>query len=84
MSHSRAELMIIIESHSHLESNPMSSQVALLEVDKVSYGYGHHASRRGGGLVVDDLSFRLHAGEIACLLGSSGCGKTTALRLIAG
>ncbi len=84
MSHSRAELMIIIESHSHLESNPMSSQVALLEVDKVSYGYGHHAGRRVGGLVVDDLSFCLRAGEIACLLGSSGCGKTTALRLIAG
>lgn len=34
--------------------------------------------------VVDDLSFFLEPGEIGCLLGSSGCGKTTVLRSIAG
>jgi iron(III) transport system ATP-binding protein len=34
--------------------------------------------------VVDNLSFALEAGEIGCLLGSSGCGKTTVLRAIAG
>jgi iron(III) transport system ATP-binding protein len=34
--------------------------------------------------VVDDLSFLLEPGEIGCLLGSSGCGKTTVLRSIAG
>jgi len=49
----------------------------LLEVDRVSHAYGKHA-------VVRDLSFNLAPGEIACLLGSSGCGKTTMLRLIAG
>jgi len=49
----------------------------LLEVDRVSHAYRKHA-------VVRDLSFNLAPGEIACLLGSSGCGKTTMLRLIAG
>ncbi|KAF0166139.1 MAG: iron(III) transport system ATP-binding protein [Rhodocyclaceae bacterium] len=49
----------------------------MLEVDRVSHAYGKHA-------VVRDLSFNLAPGEIACLLGSSGCGKTTMLRLIAG
>lgn len=34
--------------------------------------------------VVKSLSMRLEQGEIGCLLGFSGCGKTTALRAIAG
>ncbi len=33
---------------------------------------------------VDDISFRIDAGELVTLLGPSGCGKTTTLRLIAG
>jgi iron(III) transport system ATP-binding protein len=33
---------------------------------------------------VDDVSFRIAAGEIVVLLGPSGCGKTTTLRCIAG
>ena len=34
--------------------------------------------------ILPGLSFDLQPGEIACLLGASGCGKTTALRVIAG
>jgi iron(III) transport system ATP-binding protein len=49
----------------------------LLEVDRISHAYGKQ-------VVVRELSFNLAQGEIACLLGSSGCGKTTMLRLIAG
>ena len=33
---------------------------------------------------VDDVSFRINAGEIVVLLGPSGCGKTTTLRCVAG
>ncbi len=51
--------------------------MALLELDRVAHAYGRSA-------VVQDLSFALAEGEIGCLLGASGCGKTTALRLIAG
>jgi len=34
--------------------------------------------------VLKQLEFSLASGEIGCLLGGSGCGKTTALRAIAG
>jgi iron(III) transport system ATP-binding protein len=33
---------------------------------------------------VDEVSFRVTAGEIVVLLGPSGCGKTTTLRCVAG
>lgn len=34
--------------------------------------------------ILSDISFELQKGQIACLLGASGCGKTTLLRCIAG
>lgn len=34
--------------------------------------------------ILDNINFSLKKGEIATLLGASGCGKTTLLRLIAG
>ena len=40
--------------------------------------------RYGSVLAVDDISFRVRAGEQLTLLGPSGCGKTTTLRAIAG
>ncbi len=35
-------------------------------------------------IILNNLSLKLKAGDIGCLLGSSGCGKTTLLRCIAG
>jgi len=55
----------------------MASQTQLLEVRDLHLAYGEHE-------VVHGLSFSLERGAIGCLLGASGCGKTTVLRCIAG
>lgn len=49
----------------------------LLALEHINHAYGNQP-------VVRDLSLSLASGEIGCLLGASGCGKTTVLRLIAG
>lgn len=49
----------------------------LLTLNNISVAYGNHR-------VVDNINFELEEGQISCLLGSSGCGKTTLLRAIAG
>ena len=53
----------------------------LLILDRISLAYD---TPEGHVPVVNDLSLRLRNGHIGCLLGSSGCGKTTVLRSIAG
>ncbi|MEJ6021867.1 ABC transporter ATP-binding protein [Ramlibacter sp. PS4R-6] len=50
---------------------------ALVECRHLSFGYGE---RR----VLDDLSFTVPRGKVTALMGASGGGKTTVLRLIGG
>jgi iron(III) transport system ATP-binding protein len=54
---------------------------ASLELDHLSLCYDTASGIRR---VVDALSLTLEGGHIGCLLGASGCGKTTVLRAIAG
>ena len=48
-----------------------------LELDHLSKSFGSRA-------VVQDLSLGLDRGELLCILGASGCGKTTTLNMIGG
>lgn len=54
---------------------PMNSPI--LELSRVNKTYGSHKA-------VDDVSFSMARGETVALLGASGSGKTTTLRMIAG
>jgi len=55
-----------------------SSADALLAIDDLSVVYG------GSAPVLEQLSLTLNRGDIGCVVGRSGCGKTTLLRAIAG
>src|SRR5271154_3987752 len=38
----------------------------------------------GGKTIIENISLDVKPGEFLCIIGASGCGKTTALRLAAG
>jgi ABC-2 type transport system ATP-binding protein len=40
--------------------------------------------RRGGHVILDELTFSIPRGQVSGLLGPSGCGKTTLLRVLVG
>lgn len=50
---------------------------AVIELDDLCFGYGAHPVLKGVNMV-------LETGKISAILGTSGCGKTTLLKLIAG
>ncbi|MCX7228743.1 MAG: ABC transporter ATP-binding protein [Burkholderiales bacterium] len=60
---------------------PADAAATSLAVDGLSVAFEPDGRRVQ---VLDGLTFALAGGEIGCLLGSSGCGKTTALRAVAG
>ena len=64
-----------VEDGECLVSDPLS--LPLLAVRELRHAYESNEVIRG-------LSLSLEKGSIGCLLGASGCGKTTVLRCIAG
>ncbi len=48
-----------------------------VQIERVTKSFGDFKA-------VDDVSLNIYKGEIFCLLGASGCGKTTLLRMLGG
>ena len=55
----------------------MSTRMPLLQVRDVRVAYG-------GIQAVKGVSFEVHAGELVCLIGSNGAGKTTSMKAVTG
>lgn len=66
---------------SAIEARKMTRKQATLELQDVSKRYGEGPSSH---LVLEQVNFAISDGEFVCLLGQSGCGKTTLLRIVAG
>jgi len=60
-----------------LFSMPPSSNACLVELRHLTFGYGER-------VILDDISLSIPRGKVTALLGASGGGKTTILRLIGG
>lgn len=71
--------MSLLREDAELETRGATSATggARLAFDHVSHRYDRVVA-------LDDVSFTVEPGEIFCLLGHSGCGKTTLLRIGAG
>jgi phospholipid/cholesterol/gamma-HCH transport system ATP-binding protein len=66
------------QSRAFVTARPFLNADSLIEIDRVSFGYD--ATRT----ILNDVSLRFARGKVTAILGGSGCGKTTLLRLIAG
>jgi sulfonate transport system ATP-binding protein len=55
-----------------------------LDIQGVSKAFGAFGSRDGGLQALQDINLHITPGEFTCVVGGSGCGKTTLLRIIAG
>ncbi|MBS3997687.1 MAG: ABC transporter ATP-binding protein [Hydrogenophaga sp.] len=56
---------------------PTSTESSLVELRHLTFGYGER-------IIVDDISLSVPRGKVTALMGASGGGKTTLLRLIGG
>ena len=58
-------------------SSRMSPNAPFVELRNVTFGYGER-------VILRDLSLQVPRGKVTALMGASGGGKTTVLRLIGG
>lgn len=65
------------EGEGHVDPNGLYDKMDSLCFSNVSYSYGD-------GMVLDHAEFLLQKGETAAVMGKSGCGKSTFMKLLLG
>jgi NitT/TauT family transport system ATP-binding protein len=61
-----------------------SQRVRLLRPERSQIAFSNVTLALGGKTILENISLDVKPGEFLCIIGASGCGKTTALRLAAG
>ncbi|WP_304073408.1 ATP-binding cassette domain-containing protein, partial [Oribacterium sinus] len=67
------------QEHPSERLNQLNPSNTLAALEGISFRYDSKED-----LVLEDFSLSIGEGEIFCLLGESGCGKTTCLQLLGG
>ncbi|MFV0574358.1 MAG: ABC transporter ATP-binding protein [Vibrio sp.] len=72
-------MMSDVQPNLHAEQPNLHAEQETLSINRITCHYDVNAEP-----VLENLSLEVNKGEIVCLLGASGCGKTTLLKVIAG
>ena len=68
----------LCNSRARARIRPALDTTPFIEIDRVTFGYD--SSRT----ILKDISLKFPRGKVSAILGGSGCGKTTLMRLIGG
>jgi ABC-type glutathione transport system ATPase component len=72
------ELIAPLSSDTHVPQPKAKAMNAFLKIEKLGKAYQSDKP------VFSDVSFTIDKGEFVCIIGHSGCGKTTILNVLAG